>query len=39
MQTSKNTKGLKALIEVITELNKIIESLKKENEELKSQLS
>ena len=39
MQTSKNTKGLKALIEVITELNKIIESLKKENEELKSQSS
>ena len=39
MNTSKNTKGLKALIEVISELNKIIEGLKKENEELKSQLS
>jgi len=45
MNTSKNTKGLKALIEVISELNKIIEllseanqGLKKENNHLKLEL-
>lgn len=34
METTKNTKALKALKEVITELNKIVETIRQENSNL-----